>query len=121
MGFNREAFNEGYIPASIPTPVQIAIPRKSQIHGNTNPVLRTSEKTFPIRMPRKLPKTAPSKLIMMDSYKNCIRILPFLPPMALTRPISLVLSVTETSMIFIKPTAAPSNVMAPITTAHTGY
>jgi hypothetical protein len=71
MGFNREAFKEGYKPASIPTPVQINMPRKSHAQGKTNPVSRIREKTFPIRMPRKLPSTAPSKLMMMDSYKNC--------------------------------------------------
>ena len=118
MGFIRDAFREGYRPASIPTIVQINIPQKSQTHGNTNPVFRTSEKEFPTNIPSILPKTAPSKLIMIDSYKNCMRILFFLPPMALTNPISFVLSVTDTSMIFISPTAAPTRVMIPITSAH---
>ena len=72
MGFIREAFKEGYNPASMPTIVQINMPQKSHAQGNTNPVLSTSEKILPIRIPRKLPKTAPSKLMMMDSYKKLL-------------------------------------------------
>jgi hypothetical protein len=67
MGFIREAFRDGYRPASIPTMVQINIPQKSHTHGKTNPVFSTIEKEFPINMPSMLPKTAPSKLIMIDS------------------------------------------------------
>ena len=71
MGFIREAFKEGYKPGQYSNNCTDKHPQKSQTQGNTNPVFSTSEKTFPIRIPRKLPKTAPSKLIMMDSYKNC--------------------------------------------------
>ena len=62
------------------TIVQISTPQKSQTHGNTNPVFNTREKVFPTSMPSILPKTAPIKLMMMDSYKNCKRMLCFLSP-----------------------------------------
>ena len=49
------------------------------------------------------PITPPRLVSTADSVKNCSRIRFFLAPMAFFRPISLVRSVTDTSMIFITP------------------
>ncbi|RZM18208.1 MAG: hypothetical protein EOO88_41355 [Pedobacter sp.] len=49
--------------------------------------------------------------------RNCFLTLLLFPPIAFTRPISFVLSATETSMMFISPMADPIRVINPITTA----
>ena len=45
----------------------------------------------------------PTKEMTADSIKNCVKTSPVLAPRAFLIPISLVLSVTETSIIFIMP------------------
>ena len=64
-----------------------------------------------------IPITPPLKLMMTASVKNCIRIVALLAPMAFDTPISRVRSATETNIIFIKPIAAPNNVIRPMTLA----
>ena len=66
---------------------------------------------YPNKLDSKLPPTSPSispiippiRHIIMASIKNCILIEEFLAPNALRVPISRVLSVTDTSIIFITP------------------
>jgi len=57
-----------------------------------------------IRIPRIIPKIAPKIEIITDSVKNCQRIFLLLAPTAFRNPISKVLSLTITYIIFIIPT-----------------
>ena len=117
IGSSREAFMAGHKPAVSPTILQITIPVITQPQGTTKPVDNTIEKMLPTRTPNIIPKMAPSKLIIMDSNKNWLRILFRVPPKALMRPTSLVRSLTATSIMFISPMAAPISVIKPIAPA----
>jgi len=56
--------------------------------------------------PSTIPSEPPSVLVTKASITNCCSITPFLAPSAFLIPISLVLSVTDTNMMFITPTPA---------------
>ncbi len=83
----------------------------TQPQGTTKPVFSKRATTFPSKMPKMIPTTAPIKLMRTDSPRNWNRMSRLVPPSAFTSPISLVRSFTATSMIFIRPIAAPINVM----------
>ena len=68
-------------------------------------------------MPKIIPKNPHSCPISIDSYRNCRLMIDDLAPIAFRIPISFVLSVTDTSIIFINPIAAPNKVMIPIIVA----
>jgi hypothetical protein len=72
------------------------------------------EMILPIAMPRKIPNAPPIRQIMTASIKNCFLITEGFAPMAFRIPISRVRSVTETSMMFIKPIEAPIRVIPPM-------
>jgi len=55
------------------------------------------------KTPRKTPMIPPVILIAIASLTNCLIISDLFPPIALRIPISLVLSSTEASMIFMIP------------------
>ena len=55
------------------------------------------------KYPKNIPITPPKIVKKTASMRNCKRISFLLAPIAFLKPISLVLSVTETSMIFIIP------------------
>ena len=65
-------------------------------------------------MPLMTPMMPPRLVSTADSVRNCSRIRFFLAPMAFFRPISLVRSVTDTSMIFITPMPPTSREMLAI-------
>jgi hypothetical protein len=52
------------MPAPRPTAVQITIPVITHPHGIINPVFKKMAKIFPTPTPNKIPKKAPSKLII---------------------------------------------------------
>ena len=54
-------------------------------------------------IPTRTPINPPKLVSTAASVKNCPKITDFLAPIAFFRPISLVRSVTDTSMIFITP------------------
>ena len=54
-------------------------------------------------MPRIMPTIPPRKVSIEASNKNCDNIAPVLAPIDFLIPISLVLSVTDTSMMFMTP------------------
>ena len=63
----------------------------------------TLDTTFESPIPRTTPIIPPTLVSTAASVRNCPRITFFLAPIAFFRPISLVRSVTDTSMIFITP------------------
>ena len=65
-------------------------------------------------MPEITPITPPRLVRTTASVRNCARIRLFLAPSAFLRPISLVLSVTDTSMMFITPIPPTSSAMLAI-------
>jgi len=66
------------------------------------------------QMPSPMPRRPPVRVRIMASIKNWVMIVLFLAPKALRRPISLVLSVTVTNMIFIIPIPPTTKEMAAI-------
>ena len=50
-----------------------------------------------------IPSNPPNEVKVIDSIRNCNSIFPLVAPIAFLSPISLVLSVTETSIIFMTP------------------
>ena len=95
----------------------MTIPVITQNQGITKPVLNTTLKILPTSTPSKMPNTAPNKLMITLSNKNCLRTSFLFPPIALIKPTSLVLSLTATNIIFIRPIAAPIKVIIPIAPA----
>ena len=117
MGLSFEAFMAGHKPASSPTILQIIMPANTQPQGMLKPACQKNAKKFPTKTPSKIPKKAPIKLMIMLSNKNCSLISFRFPPNAFIRPTSRVRSLTATSIIFIKPIAAPISVIKPIAAA----
>ena len=77
----------------------------------------TAATILPTMMPSTMPMTPPASPMMTDSSRNWDCIFLEEAPSAFRVPISRVLSLTDTSMMFIRPTAAPVMVMSPIITA----
>ena len=71
-------------------------------------------KTQEIRYARPMPSTPPDKLNIMLSVKNCINISLFFAPRDFLIPISRVLSVTDTNIMFIIPMPPTSSEIAAI-------
>ncbi|MNY41283.1 hypothetical protein D3C86_1760830 [compost metagenome] len=76
------------------------------------PMLR--DMTFPRAIPRNIPKAPPIRQIITASIRNCLRITAGFAPIAFLMPISRVLSVTDTSIIFMRPMEAPISVITPM-------
>ena len=72
-----------------------------------------------MKIPNMMPKIPPNWQIRIASKRNCCLITALLAPIALRIPISVVRSVTDTSMIFINPMAAPNRVIMPMMVAAT--
>ena len=72
---------------------------------------------LPIPTPRTIPIKPPNKQRKIASNKNWDRIFIFFAPTAFLIPISFVLSVTDTSIMFIIPIPAASNAIIETTRA----
>lgn len=114
IGLNLDALFAGAIPNITPmhkenTNEKIMVPAViPDDMPATEPNINAPE--TPIRIPIIPPQT----LITIDSIRNCSRIARFLAPNAFLIPISLVLSLTETSIIFIIPIPPTTSEMAAI-------
>lgn len=97
--------------------MHIITPLIIQNQGIKKPVFRPRLIRFPITIPRRIPKKPPNTHITTLSIKNWFLMVCCVAPMALRTPISRVRSVTLTSIMFINPMAAPSNVMRPMMVA----
>ena len=75
IGSNLEALMAGHNPAPRPTMLHITMPVTTQPQGTTKPVPKNMEKMLPTNTPSTMPKTAPNRLIMSDSYKNWLLML----------------------------------------------
>ena len=72
------------------------------------------EISWAMMMPLMTPIMPPRLVSTADSVRNCSRIRRFFAPMAFLRPISLVRSVTDTSIMFITPMPPTSREMLAI-------
>ena len=103
IGFRLAAFTDGRSPKIRPISME----------NTTEPIMAgmlmavgapdTCATTFDRMIPSTTPMIPPILVSTEASVRNCPRIIFFLAPMAFFRPISLVRSVTDTSMIFITP------------------
>ena len=110
MGLSLEALIAGAIPNIIPTATENP---KAKITDHKVTVDTSSmAMTMDTNMPRVIPTTPPVTESMTDSIKNCLRMSFLFAPSAFLKPISLVLSVTETSMILATPIPPTSNEIA---------
>ena len=117
------AFLAGRIPKIIPvhTVSPTAITRTSEVIVSFNPSNRPPplfhKRVFKRAIIPRLNNIAiipPRKVIRIDSIKNCVIISLLKAPMAFLIPISLVLSVTDTIIIFITPIPPTSSEIPPI-------
>ena len=116
-GSSLAALFAGIIPDTSATTKHSKTPRRIHAHGITKLVFNIIERTFPIRIPRRIPIRPPIWAMTIDSTRNWLRMVNFVAPIAFRMPISCVLSVTDTSMMFIRPMAAPMSVMRPMKVA----
>src|SRR6266446_3620296 len=104
IGSSRAALTAGHRPKVRPTPTAVPKAISTQVGwrraGKGEKALIRTATPPPMAMPRRPP--APVKV--MASVRNCQRMSRRVAPRALRTPISRVLSVTETSMMFITPT-----------------
>ena len=84
-------------------------PIAAQSMGITAGILKIKETIFPAAIPKMIPAIPPNSLKKTASIKNCVKISCFVAPIAFLIPISLILSVTETSIIFIIPIPATTS------------
>ena len=98
-----EAFTEGRRPKTIPiTMEKTTAPSIAGIDRATG-VWDILDITSAITMPTTMPRIPPIRVSIADSVRNCSKMRFLRAPRAFLRPISLVRSVTETSMMFITP------------------
>lgn len=103
MGSNDDAFRAGAIPNTIPIPLEI--PKdKTTAHGGIGALTGAN---LPISDEPPKPKIIPIAPPIVDStiasMRNCQSMVDDFAPIALRKPISPVLSDTETSMTFMIP------------------
>ena len=75
---------------------------------------KDKQSKYPTRIPSKIPTKPPICPMIKVSIKNCQAIVDFFAPSDFLTPISRVLSVTETIIIFIKAIDEPRIVIIPI-------
>jgi len=113
IGLSLAAFQAGTLPKMTPTPIanKHAIPATSWLKS-TGTEKRYKICTIHQLAPRA--STPPKREISIESIRNWETICQLCAPIALRIPISRVLSVTDTSIIFITPIHHTSNDIAPI-------
>src|ERR1043165_2335957 len=101
IGSNFAARHAGHRPLMIPTPDDIATPKTADITftSDGNPI--SAEIRYARPKPVPTPMAPPTAATVTASIKNCVRISLRRAPIALRIPISLVLSVTDTSLMFM--------------------
>jgi hypothetical protein len=104
-----DAFLAGYHPKKTPIPIEIKKDSKIEaIETWTKTGVKVAIKKD-TNIPNKIPRHPPVKQTNADSIRNCLNISSRLAPIANLIPISLVLSVTLTNIIFIIPTPPTSS------------
>lgn len=93
----------GQRPKTIPTHTENETDKKTENPDTKAAQPANFETAKEIRTPRLTPKNPPSTDKADDSIKNCNKTAVFVAPIAFLNPISLVLSLTLTSIIFIIP------------------
>ena len=101
----------------MPTAMQRAMARSIHSQGMMKEACMTAAMMLPMRMPATMPIRPPVWPMITDSIRNCALMRFEAAPRALRVPISRVRSRTDTSMMFIRPTAAPVRVTRPMTMA----
>src|SRR5574341_2000097 len=103
MGSRPEAFRAGYKPKKIPTKAEKKKATRMEEGAIKVFQLAALERITEPNIPNKIPNKPPKSDKTNASIKNWDKMSPLLAPIAILIPISLVLSVTETSMIFMIP------------------
>jgi len=112
------AFDAGYVPKNKPTLSATASPPITDQSCTALGSGETQETSLAASTPKKTPRAPPITEIVEDSMRNWRRMSPRRAPSALRTPISRVLSVTETSMMFMMtmpPTTSEIEAMAMVT------
>ena len=112
MGERSAAFLAGYQPKRMPIPAETIKANRMEFIDITNGELVKREIPYEADIPAPMPITPPTNVNSIDSTKNCVIITFFLAPKAFRKPISRVLSVTVTNMIFIIPIPPTSREIA---------
>lgn len=112
MGSNLEALMAGVTPKMTPTSMEKENDRAmdQRVTEVWKKILMSRERA----MPRRIPMIPPNPDRVKASIRNWFLISLGLAPIAFLKPISLVLSVTETSMIFMTPIPPTINEIAAI-------
>ena len=111
IGFRLAALMDGRIPNTMPISIENATLRIIAGTDIDTGVAVTREMTCDRIIPTATPITPPMLVRTADSVRNWKRIVLFLAPIAFFRPISEVLSVTDTSIIFMTPIPPTSSAM----------
>ena len=114
MGSSFAAFFAGYQPETTPTKNETINANPIHWKGMIIGVLRAKANPFPTSSPNIIPIMPPARLTSIASNRNWVIMIFSLAPKAFRVPISLVLSVTETSIMFIREMDAPKRVINPI-------
>ena len=114
MGSSFAAFLAGYQPETTPTKNETANAKPIHSKGMIIGVLRIKANPFPTISPNTIPIMPPARLTNIASNRNWVIMIFSLAPKAFLVPISPVLSVTETSIMFIREMDAPKRVINPI-------
>ena len=97
------ALRAGYQPKIIPMPTETAKARSIEPGKITKGEPVKFATAYEVMTPKIIPIIPPLNVRMMDSVKNWVIIFFFFAPRAFLSPISLVLSVTVTSIMFMMP------------------
>src|SRR3989338_10795364 len=91
------------IAVATATPINTAESGKENAQSSAYTLVKNTEAMKEKAAPREMPMAPPKPVSKIASKRNCVKILQSVAPSAFLNPISLVLSVTDTSIIFIMP------------------
>ena len=111
-GFNLDACTAGYTPKNMPTITETVKPTITEV--DVTAVNKKLPASRAPRIPKAIPIKPPKSVMTTDSAKNWRRISLELAPIAFLMPISLVLSATVASIIFIMPMPPTIRATSPI-------
>ena len=114
MGSCSAARLAGVMPKIKPTVAATPKDKMMDVSEMMVGISAISETPYASKTPRIMPIMPPETLIMTDSNKNWLIISDFLAPMANRKPISLMRSRTDASMMFIIPMPPTSKDMPAI-------
>ena len=112
MGSSEAAFLAGHKPKNIPVRAEKTVASKIEKTEIEVVQFASNDRVKVMPQPKSIPMPPPRRLTTMASTRNWMRMSVRFAPRAFLRPISFVLSVTDTNIIFIIPIPPTSNEMA---------